>query len=579
MWKTLILLCLFVTPASAQAQNSGLTWDSEQIAFLIAFVVLFFLAGYLAWQAFERGEIVLEGTPTLPKYMTRRPAYYLGALGFSIASMLIYCIIVAFYKPFLPIIQFISTPLYEFSKSLAEDDTLTYPLILVLAGVLFVVLLRLESRFNPLLILRNVFYRGAAIPKKVRVLLYCAKNSMVTPENDRQAALEDDLVRFVDLVDFDKDWNTIDRKWADTSHLFHWLRTQNRSGRHATFFEDLSLKWNSKGDEKGVKDRYLDLADSIGEIKKGESVLPTLKLIIDPLERVHADMCRVAACFLVYKNSNEMAIWNEAEDLGIHHGKVFVKNVLSGFVFYALAFVVSAYLGSALSFATYQILFGSPGTDPLSLLDPSIVNNWAIYSLLINGVPVFAVLLWRYFMFHFDPPQPGVYPQSYAWLSVTGFVIGAVTLSIAIKLMEEGQQASLLEVLSSNFQWAILPAVYCAFIAWRMDMVRHLPDPAGTPASTRALHAAWERLEWGIPCAAVSALVILVPCLLIKAESLPPDYATIGLGMLRWMIVGTASIIGLGVGLVARPLHEAVTPAPTAGLHRDATGHQGHVWG
>jgi len=575
-WISLLPVAM---PSRVLAQDAP--WMSpavENAAFLTAFGLLLLLAAFLAWRAFERGEIVLENTPTLPKYMTRRPAYFMGALGYTVTAVLIYCIIVVFYRPFLPVVEFVYKPLYDLSKSLEDEGELTYPLVLLFAGVVYVVLLQLESRFNLLLLLRNVFYRGAAIPKKVRELLYSAKTSLVTPDSLRQKVLEDELVRFVDPVDFDKDWNTIDRKWADTSFLMHWLRMQHRSGHHATFFTDKGLKWIKHGDEKGVRERYLALADSIGGIKQGDTNQAVLEFTNTELERVRTDMCRLLVCFLVYKNNKEVDIWNEAADLGIQHGKTVLKYPLGRFVFFAVAFVVSAYLGSALSYVMFGLAVGAAEGGVLDRLDTSIVNDWALYSLLINGIPVFAVLAWRSFTFSFDPPEPGYHPATYAWSGVFGFLLGALVLSIAVKAMEESaQDTSLLSLLAGNAQSGILPAIYCAFITWRMDMVQ--PTAAGADATPSALarQAIWDRLKWGLPCALVSALVVLVPAFLIKEADLPPKYAELGPAMVRSMIIGTAAIIGLAVGLVARPLHQA--KGKTAETAQGVAGHPSPVGG
>jgi hypothetical protein len=119
-----------------------------------------FLAGYWAMEAFSRPSVTLGDMPTAAKYMTRSTQYGLGVLTFTAIPMLLYAVVAYLHQQALPIIQPIIPELYKRLEPSIKGEQPSYLLIIVVISAAYFMLLKNESDWNVLLILRNVIQAG-----------------------------------------------------------------------------------------------------------------------------------------------------------------------------------------------------------------------------------------------------------------------------------------------------------------------------------------------------------------------------------------------------------------------------------
>ena len=222
--------------------ENGLLLENVLLYALFGFGLI--VTGYWSYQAFTRRQFELEETPTLPQYMARKPLFLYGMAVFIVLSLCIYGLIVFFFEDLFPLLQHIHKPTYDFIIEAKQAGSLTLPLIIVVAAAIFVALLKIENRFNLVLIVRNIVHSWAAIPRKTAELVSSAREALDVPVEERKAVASDADTPFVSLGDFKKNRDTLERKWAESSYMKRWLSHQEASGLHASFFREPTLLWD-----------------------------------------------------------------------------------------------------------------------------------------------------------------------------------------------------------------------------------------------------------------------------------------------------------------------------------------------
>jgi len=121
---------------------------------------------FLAYRSFQKRRIQLGAEPTLPQYFIRRNTYWLGVASYCSLMAALFLLLTWRWLPLEPLVTLIvknlrSRALVNLMNGL-DGDTII-PLIAV---GLFLFLVAWESKFNPLLILRDSIHDAFAIPSK-----------------------------------------------------------------------------------------------------------------------------------------------------------------------------------------------------------------------------------------------------------------------------------------------------------------------------------------------------------------------------------------------------------------------------
>jgi hypothetical protein len=169
--------------AASQVVPGGMHLETIGGAHLVILCFGLFLAGYWAVEAFSRPSVTLGEIPTLPKYMTRSAQYMLGVVTFTAISMLLYSVVAYLHREALPIIQYFIPEVYKHFQPYVEGEHPSYLAVIVLVSGAYVVLLKYESDWNVLLILRNVIQSWVAIPSMANTLLTLTRDTLVVPHD------------------------------------------------------------------------------------------------------------------------------------------------------------------------------------------------------------------------------------------------------------------------------------------------------------------------------------------------------------------------------------------------------------
>jgi hypothetical protein len=552
IYYTSMGLSLFPTVAFAQtdipAGAPGL-WYMH-----VAVVVCgLFLAAYWAVEAFSRPSVTLGEIPTLPKYMTRSTQYRLGVLTFTILSVLLYALVAYLHREVLPLIKIYNADLYETFRPYVESSSPSYLLIIVLISAAYFLLLKNESDWNVLSILRTVIQRWMAIPSMANSLMTLARDALAVSPDRAAIVLGNPATPYVAADDFVKDRQSLDRVWAELSYMRAWLERQQGKGSDATFFGESNLGWDK------LLDRYGELIAQLAPLKKGES--QDSQNTFSKVKKLRDQMCRLVACYLVFKNDTEEEIFAQARAFGIQISPPVRDNPLRYAILYLVVLAISIYVGVYGSAVLYD-LFSKPLSAALNQ-DQELIWRWIILATVNTGVPLCAILLAKYLGWHVNPRHDQAYLVSYCWiflaalclapLSLTGAVIG---LGIA---PPPESLYSFLTMVGERFKWAPAPALTCVYIAYYMD---RQTDPSLSNIDQNGC-TTLRRVLQSVLFAGLVLVVLLPPTMALQ----PVSTVSWSLEKLRVVILGTRFLMTMALVLVAQfglrtpavPQHDSAT--------------------
>ena len=161
---------------------------------LINFAIQFLGTGavyFLAYRSFQKRRIQLGDEPTLPEYFVRRSTYWIGIACYCTLMAALYWLLTLLWLPLEPLVTHIvkcfrSGELVDLLNGL--DGNTIIPLI---AAGLFLFFIAWESRFNPLLILRDSIHDAFAIPTKAVEVYNALVTSRLSAADDRLKTAND----------------------------------------------------------------------------------------------------------------------------------------------------------------------------------------------------------------------------------------------------------------------------------------------------------------------------------------------------------------------------------------------------
>jgi hypothetical protein len=524
----------------ALAQDAGASHPDTVLYTAQAVLLVLGMAftGYWAYQAFNAPPIRLGDGPTLPRYMTQPSQYRMGAIAFVVMCLLVYALIAYFHKEFLPLVATVAPELYQTIRASMTDGSLAYPLVVIFAAAIFVTSLKIESEWNPLLILRRVVHGWVSIPQIANALMVMARDELVVPAEARAMVAGDPDTPYVTLGDFDKDRRSLDRRWAELCYIKLWLEHYRAQGSHLTFFNEPSFAWEQ------LQADYDNAHDRIAPLKRGEvtdaNIFADVAGKIDLLRRQY---CRLAACFLVFKNETQKAALQDAKLFGVtitlELGRA---NPLRYVAIYLVAIMVAIYFGVSLSAALWDLLHGNGGAAFSQ--DPDLITRWIGYALANYGMAIVAVLLLRYLGWTVDASQPNSYLISYASILLVALCASALSLALAIQLAGTSPAATLpySQIVFASLKWSISPAIVAVYVAYHMDRQIDplLPDLGS--------YEHWRLPQRLISCVFFGMLVTIFSAL--PAISIQTSSSAWPVSKLRLVVIGTTFVVGLTMALV-----------------------------
>jgi len=501
------------------------------VELLINYAVQFLGTGaafLLAYRSFQKRRIQLGSEPTLPQYFIRKSTYWIGITSYCTVVAVLYGLLTWRWLPLEPLVTLIVKNLRpgELVNLINGLDGNT--IIPLIAAGLFLFFIAWESKFNPLLILRDSVHDAFAIPTKA-VEVY---NALIT---SRLSAVDDSLktqianrllVSSIDPGDFEKSNATIEYKWAHNCLLFDHIHNYANQSSFRRLFNEPSLKWGE------ICISYNAMSEKIAVWKEAEPHYTKTINLIKELDHLTGLLCRLLASLVVFGSASENEIWATVKQLGGNVREARLKHTYKYVLLFTAATAIGVMLGREISVSLHNtFLFPD---KPLGHFNYTTLR-WVAYAITIYVLPIGLVFISRTLAFRRQREQSDRYYGFYMAMMIMGFIVSTSVSALILELTYYRRDYfSFLESFLEHMRWGILPALMCGFVAYQMDTPVSESDALGKLMMTAVLRF----LGWG----SVAIIIML--------------YATDNLAIeetnLRFTLVGTAFfVVGL-LGASAR---------------------------
>jgi hypothetical protein len=485
-------------------------------------------AFYLAYRSFQKRRIQLGAEPTLPQYFSRRSAYQIGIASYCTFMAVLYWLLTWEWLPLEPLVTLIVRNFRseEWVNLLhGLDGSKLIPLI---AAGLFLFFIAWESRFNPLLILRDSIHDAFAIPTKAIEVYNALIASRLSAVDDRLKAQIAGrlLVPSIDPGDFEKSSATVEYKWAHNCLLFDQIQSYANQSSFRRFFNEPSLKWGE------ICISYNAMSEKVAVWKEAEPHYTKTVNLIKELDHLTGLLCRLLASLVVFGSASENEIWATVKQLGGNVHEARLKHTYKYVMIFTAATAVGVILGREISVALHNaFLFPD---NPLPHFSYTTLR-WIGYAILMYVLPIAVVFISRTLVFRRQREQSDRYYGFYMSMMIIGFIVSTTVSVLVLELtFYRREEFDFLESFLQHMRWGILPALVCGFVAYRMDTPVSESEAPGSIITAAALRF----LAWG----SVAVIIMLYAT----------DDLTIQESNLRFTLVGTAFfVVGL-LGASAR---------------------------
>jgi hypothetical protein len=533
--------------ASAFAQDSSPADSAYSYGLRILLVgIALVLAIYYARLAFEAPVGTLEDGPAPPQYMTQPQQYRKGMVAYVGLCLAAYALIVGYYKDLAPLIE-IAAPgaVRPIIDNAIKQNTMSFPIVVVLGLAAVVGLLKFEHEWNPLSVLRRLVWGWISIPQLSEQIMNAALSALIVPKSARNA-IASDPKNYVDIGDFEKDRVSPDRKWAELCYVRLWLTLNLEDGSHNTFFNDPRYFWQK------LESDFDAMRHTITRIKqtpRPEDPIDreVFDRVVGKAETLRRKYCRFVALFILFKNATKKGVVTDAAGFGV---KIVADEARANPMRYVVMFTVgiaaSIYLGVWISALFWDLLHHMTAIGPADQGTAMIATRWTSYGLASFGAPIVVTLLWRYLGWSYDPEQPDSYPISYATIFGVALCVSVASLMLATKIgagphASDGWGA----LFDRDFRWGWSPALICVYVIYHIDrqIDPMLPD-IGKLGGESFFHRVFACFSFAI----LITLLTVLPTATLEAASDSPW----SVGKLQVVAIGTTFTIGFIMALISQ---------------------------
>jgi hypothetical protein len=549
----IIWMLLFVSAACAE--DGVLGPDGIHYAHVAVTALGLLFAIRMADQAFGRRALQLADSPTFPRYMTSQGQYLLGSWAFIVLAAFVFLLIVYLHKEVVEVAKLLGEPLSNDIIAAVESDHASYLVIIFAMGSVYLFLLKKESEWNVLLMIRDLIHTWISVPQRGRKIVDEISFALTVPDQAVNDVVNSAIG--VATADFRKDRRTVDRVWAEICYMHMWISQQQSSGDDATFFTEPSFGLDQL---VGQRDR---IAWLVKALKIGEA-LPapnTPETIYNELKAIHLKFARLIGCYLLYRNGSRQRLAAEARKFGVPFKDEHVDNPLRYSVIYLLTVGVAVYISVYGSAIVFDVFAGKGLLYAASNQDAERVFSWILYSLSNYGLAIVAVLTVRLLIWKATETSSQSYLLTYCWTFLLAWVTGALGLTLAAKLNGASSVDSLsyVQTFTKMLQWSIGPGLVAICITYFMDrqLSSDLPDIDKSIVARRIVNS--------VIFAVFTIMLQLPPLLALDAST----DAAWDRNKLRFVAVGTTFVVTLALALVSQfglriPRKPAVLRAPQA---------------
>lgn len=482
----------------------------------------------LAYRSFQKRRIQLGAEPTLPQYFTRKSTYWIGIALYCTFMAAVYFLLTWSWMPLEPLVTLTvnnigSGELANLLKSL--DGTTIIPLI---AAGLFLFFISWESKFNPLLILRDSIHDAFAIPTKAVEVYNALITSRLSAVDDRlKSQIANRLLApSIDPGDFEKSSATVEYKWAHNCLLFDQIQNYANQPSFRRFFSEPSLKWGA------ICISYNAMSEKIAVWKDAEPHYTKTLTLIKELDHLTGLLCRLLASLVVFGSASENDIWATVRQLGGNVHEARLKHTYKYVLLFTAATAIGIIVGREVSIVLHNA-FVYPD-KPLAHFDDNTLR-WIAYAIPMYVLPIALVFVSRTRAFRRQQEQVNRYYGFYMVMMMAGFFVSTTVSALILELTYyDKSYFNFPKSFIQHMRWGILPALMCGFVAYRMDTPASESESLGKLVTGAVLRF----LGWG----SVAVIIMLYAT----------DDMTIEEPNLRFTIVGTAFFVVGFLGVAAR---------------------------
>ncbi|MGR9088019.1 MAG: hypothetical protein ACU841_13215 [Gammaproteobacteria bacterium] len=485
-------------------------------------------AFFLAYWSFRKRRIQLGAEPTLPQYFVRRSTYWIGIASYCTFMAALYWLLTSRWLPLEPLVTLIVENLRsrEWVDLLNGLDGNT--LIPLIAAGLLLFFIAWDSKFNPLLFLRDSIHDAFAIPTKaVEVYNALIASRLSAVDEGLKAQIANRLlVQSIDFGDFEKSSATVEYKWAHNCLLFDQIQRYAEQSSYRRFFNEPSLKWGE------ICISYNAMSEKVAVWKEAEPHYTKTVNLLKELDHLTGLLCRLLASLVVFGSASENEIWSTVKRLGGNVHEVRLKHTYKYILLFTAATAIGVMLGREVSVSLHNaFLFPD---DPLAHFNYTTLR-WIAYAIPMYVLPIALVFVSRTLAFRRQREQSDRYYGFYMSMMILGFLVSTAVSVLVLELTFYRRDTfDFLASFMQHARWGILPSLMCGFVAYQMDSP---VSESETPAKLLT-DAALRFLGWGS-----TAVVIMLYA---------TDDLTIEEPNLRFTLVGTSFFtIGL-LGAAAR---------------------------
>jgi hypothetical protein len=528
-----ILFFAICSPAVAQ-QREAVRDVLPQLSHWTITLLGIVVAARWAIQAFGRAVPVAD-VPTFPRYMTSRRQYRLGNWIFVIFACSFFLLLVHEHRQVIAVAPHFDWVPENILRAVKEQSA-PYLFIITAMGAVYLYLLRKETPWNVLLMMRDVIQSWISVPQLAKQILAQIRFSLRVPPH----VLSKVIASSTGVVeqDFHKDPNTPDRIWAETCYMKWWLTQGQDAGEDATFFTEESFGFDK------LMGEFQQAARAMGEWKSGSAADSLVTSILaQTIKDLHNRFSRLVACYLIYRNGSRKELRREAEQFGIEINDPISENPLRYSIVYIIALIASIYVGVHASAIGYDLLTGK---GLVMAQDPNRALAWIMYSLCNYGLAIVVILLLRFIAISRGGGLNQSHLVTYCWTFLVAFLVGPSGLTIAVHIFgpEKFSSMPLDQLYYDMLKWGLGPALVSVYISYYLDRqtCTDLPDIEHSPATF-----GWRLLNcFGF--AAVTVFLLLPPLLSLTAQPGAAWDST----KLRFIATVTTFCMAFGLALAAQ---------------------------
>jgi hypothetical protein len=500
---------------------------------------------YYAQSAFATPIPTPDG-PVPPRYLTQPRQYRTGIIAYVGICLVAYALIVGYHNELFSLLAWVApSQIAAAMDTTISESSMSFPVIVVLGAAVLATLLKTQHEWNPLFVLRRYVWGLASITTLAEQITVAARSGLMVSEHWREAVASD-FDNHVHISDFDKDRQSVDRTWAELCYVRLWLTRKLEDGSHLTFFNEPSFAWPSlESDFGALRERIAKLNRVLGE--ESPFGREFLEVTVGKLKTLYRKYCRLAACFIVFKNETKKAAIREAHDFGAKFPSIEIRaNPMRYVVLFIGAILVSVNVGVWFSATMWDLAHHAEAAALAADGDADIITRWVFFGVATFGTPIFVVLLLRYLGWNYDADQPTSYLTSYAAMLVVALCVSVASLVMATEFLSPARPAGdFVGLVVRDFKWGWSPAVICVYVLYHVDrQIDPLLPDIGTVGGEGIAH----RL---VACLLFAALVALLSLLPTMSLSVNPG-STWPVEKLQAVVIGTIFTIAFAMALVSQ---------------------------